>query len=181
MWDQLFCYQPTVNLLYRNLHNNDADNLQIKVVKLWKKLLYVLTFKIKEKLFDQYLFIHLLSPRPLAVHNTWQLCTPVQLPVMKSLHCSYVPKPLIYILSARRVEVGNTCKTSYPFCIGGTPKKRQNDNKIEPHSPWDVILDTFPLIQISLSFSQKGPKYGEIGLRKAYIFVCISLTYTKIV
>ena len=49
------------------------------------------------------------------------------------------------------------------FCIGGTSKKRENRNKIEPNSPRDLILGSYPLPQTSLSVLEGIRVLPKIG------------------
>ena len=62
------------------------------------------------------------------------------------------------------------------FCIGGTSEKRENRNKIQPNSPRDLILGSFPLPHTSLSvlvgirvLPKIGQNMEQSFFRKAYI------------
>jgi len=55
----------------------------------------------------------------------------------------------------------------FSFCIGGTSEKREYRNKIEPNSPRDLILGSFPLPQISLSGMEGIRVLPQIGQNTA--------------
>ena len=57
-----------------------------------------------------------------------------------------------YLREALRLEIRvKRVIFFFLFCIGGTSKKRENSNKIEPNSPRYLILGSFTLPQTSLS------------------------------
>ena len=77
-------------------------------------------------------------------------------------------------------------KKELTFCIGGTSKKRENRNKIEPNSPRDLKLGSYQLPHTSLSVLEVirilpkiGQNMAQNFFRKAYIFVSQPLTYAK--
>ena len=72
------------------------------------------------------------------------------------------------------------------FLYRGTSKKQENRNKIEPNSPRDLKLGSYPLPQTSLSVLEVirilpkiGQNMAQNFFRKAYIFVSQPLTYAK--
>ena len=61
----------------------------------------------------------------------------------------YLREPLKLETRVKRVII-------YLSCLGGTFEKRGNRNKVEPYSPRDFILGSFPLPQTSLSILRIG-------------------------
>ena len=96
-----------------------------------------------------------------------------------------------YLREARRLEtrVKGVIILFFSFCIGGSSEKRENRNKIEPNSPRDLILGSFPLPHPSLSvlaeirvlpkIGKNWPKYGPNFFQEGVHFPFRSATRYK--
>ena len=90
------------------------------------------------------------------------------------LHCAALCciVTVCYLRKALRLEtrVKGVIIFFFSFCIGGTSEKRENRYKIEPNSPRDLILGSFPLPRTSLSNLDRNRVLPKIDQNMAQTF-----------